>query len=292
MFKGLYTALVTPFKGDDLTLDIKSFRDHVDWQIQEGVDGLVVLGTTGESPTLTYEEKATLIAECISVTNKRVPVIVGTGTNSTSSTIENSKFAKDKGADGVLIITPYYNKPTQDGLFEHYKAVNDNVGIPILLYNAPGRSVVNISNDTVSKLASLKNIVGIKDCAGAERALSLSYLTEKEDFVLLTGDDPDALAFNANGGVGCISVAGNILPQKLSEVQKLTRENDYHGAFAIFKDFSEIISLLFCETNPIPVKFALSKMGRCEERLRLPLTELKSHNKQLVEQTLKKLHLI
>ncbi len=291
MFKGLYTALVTPFKKDN-SIDIEAFKKLVDWQVQEGVDGVVVLGTTGESPTLNAEERDILVKTCISVVNKKAQVIVGTGSNSTDLTIKYSKHAKELGADGALIIAPYYNKPTQEGLFQHYKAVNDNVELPVLLYNAPSRVVVNISDETIGKLSELKNIVGIKDCTGASRPLFMYQSLKNKNFLMFTGDDPDAVGFNANGGVGCISVVGNIMPRLCAEIQKDMQRGNFSEALNKHRSLTELTLSMFCETNPIPVKYALSKMGMCNENVRLPLSPLQAKSKVIVDNALAALKLI
>ncbi len=291
MFKGLYTALVTPFKKDN-TLDIEKFKDLVDWQVQEGVDGVLVLGTTGESPTISFEERDLLVKTCIKTAAGRTQVLVGTGSNSTESAIKYSTHAKELGADGVVIVSPYYNKPTQEGLYQHFKAVNDSVDIPIILYNAPGRSVVNISEQTVAKLADLDNIVGIKDCAGANRALSIYDALKNKNFLLFTGDDLDAIGFNANGGIGNISVLGNVMPKLCTQIQRFTQENKFDQALQEHRKLTNLIFAMFCETNPIPVKYALSKMGMCNENVRLPLIPLQEKSKVIVDNALAALKLI
>jgi 4-hydroxy-tetrahydrodipicolinate synthase len=291
MFKGLYTALVTPFNKDG-SLDIKAFQDLVEWQIQEGVAGIVVMGTTGESPTITFEERDVLVKTCINTVNKRAQVIVGTGSNSTETTIKYTKHAKELGASGALVITPYYNKPTQEGIYQHYKAINDNVDLPILLYNAPSRSVVNISDQTISRLADLENIVGIKDCTGASRPLFIYDALKNKNFLMFTGDDPDAVGFNANGGIGCISVVSNIMPKLCVQIQKLMQANNFKEALHEHRKLTELTLAMFCETNPIPVKYALSKMGKCFETMRLPLVPLQENSKIIVDKALTALQLI
>ncbi len=291
MFKGLYTALVTPFKKDN-TLDIAKFKDLVDWQVQEGVDGVLALGTTGESPTISFEERDLLVKTCITTAAGRTQVLVGTGSNSTETAIKYNKHAKELGADGVVMVSPYYNKPTQEGLYQHFKAVNDAVDIPIILYNAPGRSVVSMSEQVISRLAELDNIVGIKDCAGANRALLIHDSLKNKDFLMFTGDDLDAVGFNANGGVGNISVLGNIAPRLCTKIQKLTQENKFKEALHEHRKLTELTLAMFCETNPIPVKYALSKMGMCNENVRLPLTPLQEKSKVTVDNALAALKLI
>jgi 4-hydroxy-tetrahydrodipicolinate synthase len=291
MFKGLYTALVTPFNKDG-SLDIKAFQDLVEWQIQEGIAGIVVMGTTGESPTITFEERDVLVKTCINTVNKRAQVIVGTGSNSTETTIKYTKHAKELGASGALVITPYYNKPTQEGIYQHYKSINDNVDLPILLYNAPSRSVVNISDQTISRLADLENIVGIKDCTGASRPLFIYDALKNKNFLMFTGDDPDAVGFNANGGIGCISVVSNIMPKLCVQIQKLMQVNNFKEALHEHRKLTELTLAMFCETNPIPVKYALSKMGKCFETMRLPLVPLQENSKIIVDKALTALQLI
>jgi len=290
MHSGLYTALITPFKIDK-SIDIKAFEDLVKFQISAGVDGLVVIGTTGESPTLSFEERDLLVKKCVELASKRVPVLVGTGSNSTDITLKYTQHAKDCRADGALIVCPYYNKPSQEGLYQHFKYINDNVDFPIMLYNAPGRTVVSLDCDTIGRLSKLKNIMGIKDCAGSNRPLQISQCVEK-DFAIMSGDDPDMLAFNANGGMGCISVISNILPKECKQIQKMTQEGRYKEARTEFQKITSLIDLMFCESNPVPVKYALSEMGKCLEDVRLPLVALKQSNKEKIKSALKELNII
>lgn len=285
MFRGLYTALVTPF-NEDYSLDIKAFQDLVDWQIQEGVDGLIVIGATGESPTITFEERDTLVKACLKVANKRVPVIVGTGSNATATAIKYTQHAKELGADAALLATPYYNKPSQEGIYQHYKAVNDNVEIPIFVYNIPGRSVVSIAEDTVIRLSHLKNVVGLKDCSGTTRPLYISSKLEGREFLMFTGDDPDAVAFNAHGGIGCMSVVSNVTPSLCAKIQKLMQQNNFKDAFIEHRKLIQLILSMFCESNPVPVKYAVSKLGKCKNILRLPLVPLQTSNEVIVDKAL------
>jgi 4-hydroxy-tetrahydrodipicolinate synthase len=290
MFQGLYTALITPFKNGKV--DERAFQDFVEWQIKEGVHGLVPCGSTGEAATLSTEEHQRVIALCIEAAAGRVKIMAGTGSNSTDEAIELTKFAKKAGADGVLMVAPYYNKPTQEGLYLHYKAINDAVKIPIVVYNVPSRSLVDISDETTAKLSKLPNIVGIKDATGdLARPYTLrAKLTGK--FALLSGEDMTAVAFNASGGVGCISVSSNIMPRACAEVQNACLRGDLKKALSLSDKLTELHDVMFCETNPAPVKFAASLLGKCRSDLRLPLAPLSENGRKSVRQTLKSLHLL
>lgn len=290
MFKGAITALITPFKNGEV--DYKTLQDLVEWQIEQGIHGLTILGTTGESVTLGDDERQQVICTCIEVTKKRVPIIVGTGTSSTKKTIDYSQMAKDLGADASLIVSPYYNKPTQEGLVAHFKAVSDSVALPIIIYNSPGRTTVNITDDSLGKMIELANVRGIKDATGdILRPLTLRNILDaknKKDFAVLTGDDPYALAFNASGGQGCISVSSNIIPGPLAKLQELTFKKDYDEALKLQTHYIDLHNVMFCETNPGPVKYALSLMGKMSAEIRLPLVEPRESSKKLIEATLKK----
>ncbi len=290
LFSGLYTALITPFK--DGKIDEAALEKLIEFQIKNGVDGIVPCGTTGESPTLTHEENDLVIDLVIKITNKRVQVIAGTGSNSTAEAIMMTNHAKESGADGCLIVAPYYNKPTQEGLYQHFKAINDNCDIPLIIYNVPGRSVVNITDETLAKLAKLKNIVGIKDATGdLSRVASLKLLVDK-DFSIISGEDSTAVGFNAMGGCGVISVTANIAPQLCSDLQKATQNGDYKKAVEIQDQLTNLNAAMFCETNPIPVKYAASLMGLCEMELRLPLTEPSELAKARIANEMKKINII
>lgn len=292
MFSGAITALITPFSQDG-SVDHTALEKHVNWQIEQGIHGLVACGTTAETPTLTHDERNAITKTILTTTNKRVPVMVGTGSNCTRTTIEYTKEAKKAGADAALIVAPYYNKPTQEGIYQHYKAVNDAVDLPIYIYNIPGRSVVNISDETIARLAQLKNIKGIKDSTGtSERAVTLANLLKRDDFVQLCGDDPLAISFNANGGVGCISVASNVTPKECAAMQNFIKEGRNAEALKIQKRLMPLYSAIFCETNPSPTKFALSLMNRANDNVRLPLVTLGDKSKDTVKETLKSLGLI
>jgi len=290
LFSGLYTALITPFK--DGKIDELALKKLIEFQIQNGVDGIVPCGTTGESPTLTHEENDLVIDLAIKIANKRVKVIAGTGSNSTAEAIMMTNHAKESGADGCLIVSPYYNKPTQEGLYQHFKAINDNCDIPLIVYNIPGRSVVNIADETVAKLAKLKNIVGIKDATGdLSRVASLKLLVDK-DFSIISGEDSTVVGFNAMGGCGVISVTSNIAPKLCSDLQKATQIGDYKKAVEIQDQLTNLNAAMFCETNPIPVKYAASLMGLCEMEIRLPLTEPSESEKARIKNEMKKLNIV
>ncbi len=290
LFSGLYTALITPFKNGKI--DEVALEKLIEFQIKNGVDGIVPCGTTGESPTLTHEEHNLVIDLAVKIANKRVKVIAGTGSNSTDEAIMMTNHALNVGADGCLIVTPYYNKPTQDGLYQHFKAINDNCNIPLLVYNVPGRSVINISDETLAKLSQLKNIVGIKDATGDLARVASLKLLVKSDFCIISGEDATAVGFNAMGGCGVISVTANIAPKLCSDLQKATQIGDYKEAVKIQDQLTNLHSAMFCETNPIPVKYAASLMGLCEMEIRLPLTEPSKISKERILLEMKKLGLV
>lgn len=292
-FQGIYTALITPFKNGKI--DEKAFGDFVEWQINEGVHGLVPCGTTGESPTLTHAEHNRVIDLCIEVAKGRVPVMAGTGSNSTDEAIMMTKHAKKAGADAALIVSPYYNKPTQEGIFQHYKAIAEAAKLPIIIYNIPGRSVINISDDTLARLAALPYIAGVKDATGdlaRPYTLQAKLPKKKEGFVMFSGEDMTAVAFNASGGSGCISVSSNIMPRACAAVQEACLKGDYEKALALHSKLVELHSVMFCETSPAPVKYAASLMGKCRPDLRLPLVMPQEENKKHIAQVLKKLRLL
>ena len=288
-FKGIYTALITPFNNGKV--DEKAFQDFVDWQIREGVHGLVPCGTTGESPTLTHEEHNRVVDLCIEVAKGRVPVMAGTGSNSTDEAIMMTRHAREAGADCALIVAPYYNKPTQEGIFQHYKAIHDAVDIPIVIYNIPARSIINITDETLARLSTLPRIIGVKDATGdLARPYTLRALTKK--LALFSGEDQTAVAFNASGGTGCISVSSNIMPKRCAEVQKACLSGDYTKALALHDEIVTLHSVMFCETSPGPVKFAASLMGKCKPDLRLPLVQPGENSKKQIREVLSKLGLI
>lgn len=269
MFRGSITALVTPFKGGEV--DEGAFRRLVDWQIAEGTHGLVPVGTTGESPTLSHDEHNKVVRWCIEEARGRVPVIAGAGSNSTAEAIGLARQAEKDGADGLLIVTPYYNKPTQDGLYAHFKAIAENTGLPILIYNIPGRSVVDMSVDTMARLFELKNIVGVKDATANVARVSQQRAKMGPEFVQLSGEDATAIGFMAHGGHGCISVASNVAPAQCAALQEACMAGDYRAALAYQDRLFPLQMDLFCETNPGPAKVALAMLGRCGEEMRLPM---------------------
>lgn len=288
--QGIYTALITPLKGGKV--DEKAFQSFVEWQIAEGVHGLVPCGTTGESPTLTHDEHKCVIDMTIEVAKGRVHVMAGTGSNSTDEAIELTAHAKKSGADSVLVVAPYYNKPTQEGLYQHYKAIHDAVEIPMIIYNVPARTVVNITDETLARLSALPNVVGVKDATGdLARPYTLRALLKKP-LAQLSGEDQTAVAFNASGGVGCISVSSNIMPKHCAKVQEACLAGDYKAALALHDQIVSLHSVMFCETSPAPVKFAASLMGKCLPDLRLPLAGPSENSKKQITEVLSKLRLI
>ncbi|MCC6948320.1 MAG: 4-hydroxy-tetrahydrodipicolinate synthase [Bradyrhizobiaceae bacterium] len=284
MFRGSFTALVTPFKNGGL--DERAFRDLVEWQIAEGTDGLVPVGTTGESPTLSHEEHHKVVEWCVDQAKGRVPVIAGAGSNSTTEAIDLARHAEKAGANAVLVVTPYYNKPTQDGLYRHYKAINEAIGIPIFIYNIPGRSVVDMSVDTMAKLAGLKNIVGVKDATAKLERVSQQRAACGKDFIQLSGEDATALGFNAHGGQGCISVTSNVAPRLCAEFQDACLAGDYAKALTLQDRLMPLHTNLFIESNPAPAKYALSLLGKCAELCRLPLAPLGEKSKAAVREAM------
>lgn len=279
-FRGSFTALVTPFKNG--ALDERAFRDLVDWQIAEGTNGLVPVGTTGESPTLSHDEHRKVVEWCIDQAKRRVPVIAGAGSNSTEEAIDLSRHAEQAGADGVLIVTPYYNKPTQEGMYRHFKAINDAINIPIIIYNIPGRSVVDMSVDTMARLYELKNITGVKDATANVLRVSQQRAAMGPGFNQLSGEDGTALGFMAHGGHGCISVTSNVAPRLCSEFQSACLRGDYVTAVALQDKLLPLHQHLFIETNPSPAKYALSLLGKCSDDVRLPMVPLADASKAAV----------
>jgi 4-hydroxy-tetrahydrodipicolinate synthase len=271
---GSLTALVTPFRDD--AFDEDAFRAHVRWQIENGTHGFVPVGTTGESPTLSHDEHKQVVEACIDEAKGRVPVIAGAGSNSTDEAIDFSRHAEEAGADAVLVVTPYYNKPTQEGLYQHFKAINNAIGIPIIIYNIPARSVIDMSVDTMKRLFELKNIVGVKDATANVARVSLQRQAMGEEFIQLSGEDATALGFMAHGGHGCISVTSNVAPRLCSDMQQACLSGDYAGAVRIQDRLMPLHMALFIETNPSPVKYALSALGRMSDEVRLPLVPMSS----------------
>jgi 4-hydroxy-tetrahydrodipicolinate synthase len=290
MFKGALTALITPFSNGKI--DEKAYQLLIERQIEEGIHGLVPCGTTGECATLSPAEHNQAIDLCIEMVVGRVPVMVGSGSNSTAEAIAMSVHAEKKGADAVLVVTPYYNKPSQEGMYQHFKAINDAVGIPVILYNVPGRSVVDLADETIARLAELKNIKGIKDATGnLERPSRLRMLVGNE-FMQFSGDDGSALAFNAQGGIGCISVTANIVPDLCVKLQNLWVDGKHDEALALHDQLMPLHQIMFCEGNPTPVKYAASLMGLCEAEVRLPLVQPTSANKARIKKVLQVMELV
>ena len=293
MFKGSNVALITPFKNNKL--DDDNYIKLIHFHIKNGTSGLVPAGTTGESPTLSHDEHEKVIELCVKESNGKLPVIAGTGSNSTEEAISLTTHAEKIGANGALIVTPYYNKPTQEGLYQHYRAINDKCGIPIIIYNIPGRSVVDMSVDTMAKLYELKNIVGVKDATGDLNRVDQSLKKMGKDFIQLTGNDDNALEFNKRGGVGTISVTANIAPKLCSEFQKFSVLNDEKSkleAERIDKILQPLHHSMFVESNPSPVKYAAKLLDLCDDEVRLPMVKVNDKTKKIVEDALKSTKLI
>ena len=272
MFSGSMTALITPFRGGQV--DENAFQSFVEWQINEGTDALVPCGTTGESPTLSHEEDMRVTALCVEVANGRVPVIAGTGSNSTDEAVQLTQHAKDAGADAALIVTPYYNKPTQEGLYQHYRTIHDAVEIPIVIYNIPGRSIVDMSVETMTRLAALPNIVGVKDATADLVRPALTQLEIGDEFSQLSGEDATVVPFIAQGGHGCISVTSNVAPRLCADLHAAWKRRDIDRVMEVNKRLMPLHQALFVESSPGPVKFAASLLGHCENELRLPMVSV------------------
>jgi 4-hydroxy-tetrahydrodipicolinate synthase len=283
-FRGSFTALVTPFKN--ASVDEKAFRSLVDWQIAEGTNGLVPVGTTGESPTLSHEEHGDVVEWCVEQAKGRVPVVAGAGSNSTKEAIVLAQHAEKSGATAVLVVTPYYNKPTQEGLYQHFKAINDAIGIPIIIYNIPSRSVIDMSVDTMKRLFELKNIVGVKDATANVVRTSQQRAAMGEGFNQLSGEDATALGFMAHGGHGCISVTSNVAPRLCAEFQALCLKGDFAGSLKLQDKLMPLHTALFIETNPAPAKYALSLLGKCAETVRLPMVPLAEKTRAAVREAM------
>ena len=287
MFKGSNVALITPFKNNKL--DEEAYIKLIHFHLENGTNGLVPAGTTGESPTLSHEEHQRVIDLCIRESNGKIPVIAGTGSNSTEEAISLTSHAEKAGADGALVVTPYYNKPTQEGLFQHYKAINDNVGIPIIIYNIPSRCVIDMSVDTMAKLFELKNIAGVKDATGDLNRLDETIKKLGPEFIQLTGEDGLALRFNKRGGVGIISVTANIAPKLSSDMQKFSKsesDNELKEAERIDQILQPVHKSLFIESNPAPAKYAAKLLGLCGDEIRLPLVKIKKETEEEVKKAL------
>ena len=293
MFKGSNVALVTPFKNDKL--DDDTYIKLIHFHIKNGTNGLVPAGTTGESPTLSHDEHERVIELCVKESGGKLPVFAGTGSNSTEEAISLTTHAEKIGASGALIVTPYYNKPTQEGLYQHYKAINNKCGIPIIIYNIPGRSVIDMSVDTMAKLYELKNIIGVKDATGDLNRVDQTLKKMGKDFIQLTGNDDNALEFNKRGGVGAISVTANIAPKLCSEFQKLsilTDEKSKLEASRINDILQPVHHSMFVESNPSPVKYAAKLLNLCDDEVRLPLVKVTEPTKKIVNEALKSAQLI
>ncbi|MDO5529437.1 MAG: 4-hydroxy-tetrahydrodipicolinate synthase [Paracoccus sp. (in: a-proteobacteria)] len=273
MFKGSMPALVTPFTEDG-ELDLATLREFVEWQIDEGSHGLVPVGTTGESPTLTHDEHREVVEEVVRIAAGRVPVVAGAGSNSTREAIGLVKHAQEVGADGALVVTPYYNKPTQAGLVAHFTAIHDVTDLPIIIYNIPGRSVVDMSPETMGELARLPRIAGVKDATGKLERVSCQRITCGTDFIQLSGEDATALGFNAHGGVGCISVTANVAPKLCAQFQEATLNGEWARALELQDRLMPLHIAIFLEPGLVGAKYALSKLGICNARVRLPLVPL------------------
>ena len=284
MLKGSIVALITPFKDDNL--DENTYRKLIDYHLNNGTNGIVPGGTTGESPTLSHSEHKKIIEISVKSCNGKIPVVAGTGSNSTEEAVDLSKFAEKAGSDALLVVTPYYNKPTQEGLYQHYKKINDSVGIPIIIYNIPSRSVIDMSVDTMAKLYELKNIVGVKDATGDLSRVDQQLKIMGKDFIQLTGNDDNALEFNKRGGVGAIGVTANVAAKLSADFQKACVD-DMNKASEIDKLLQPLHSSLFIESNPSPVKYAASLLGMCDPSVRLPLVKIREETKKKVYEALK-----
>jgi 4-hydroxy-tetrahydrodipicolinate synthase len=287
MFKGSNVALITPFKNG--MLDAEAYIKLIHFQINNGTNGLIPAGTTGESPTLSHNEHQKVIELCIQESSEKNPVIAGTGSNSTEEAISLTSHAEKVGANAALIVTPYYNKPTQEGLYQHYKAINNKCGIPILIYNIPGRSVIDMSVDTMARLFELKNIVGVKDATGDLDRVDQQMKKMGKDFIQLTGNDDNALEFNRRGGIGAISVTANIAPELCSKFQKFTLlegDSDKKEAERLDKILQPVHNSMFIESNPSPVKYAAKLLGLCDDDVRLPLVKVTEPTKKVVKKAL------
>jgi|TARA_B100002052_G_scaffold50935_1_gene44027 4-hydroxy-tetrahydrodipicolinate synthase len=287
MFKGSNVALITPFKDDKL--DTENYIKLINFHIENGTNGLVPAGTTGESPTLSHDEHQKVIELCIKEAKGKIPVIAGTGSNSTTEAVELTKHAEKAGADGALVVTPYYNKPTQEGLYQHYKTINDNTSLPIIIYNIPSRCVIDMSVDTMARLFELKNIAGVKDATGDLKRLDQTIEKLGHEFIQLTGEDGLAFEFNKRGGVGIISVTANIAPKLCSDMQRCSKsksDNEMKEAERIDQLLQPLHKSLFLESNPAPVKYAAKLLGLCDDSIRLPLVKIKKETKEEVKKAL------
>ncbi len=285
MFKGSFVAIITPFK--DGVVDEKAFQSLVEWHLEQGTDGLVPCGTTGESPTLSHEEHMRVTELCLEAAAGKVPVMAGAGSNSTDEAIMLTRHAKEAGADAALLVTPYYNKPTQEGLYRHYKAVNDAVELPLFIYNIPGRSIVDMSVETMARLAKLPNIAGVKDATCDLARPMRTRLAIGPDFCQLSGEDGTVVPFLAGGGHGCISVTANVAPKMCADMHEAWRAGDLKTVMELQDRLMPVHLALFCETSPGPVKFAASLIGKCSAETRLPICEIAESSKEQVKNALK-----
>lgn len=282
MLRGSITALITPFVNG--ALDEKAFSALVDWQISEGTHGLVPVGTTGESPTVTHEEHRRVIEICVEVTSKRVPVVAGAGSNSTAEAVALARFAEEVGADAILTVVPYYNKPNQEGLFQHFSAVAGATGLPVVLYSVPGRTVVDLTVETIARLRDAHdNIIGVKDATANMERASMQRAKLGHDFILLSGEDMTALGFNAHGGTGCISVTSNVAPKLCSQLQNACQQGNYAEALTIQDKLVHLHKNLFIEPNPQGVKYAASKLNLCRNEFRLPLVPVTKSTEEAID---------
>ena len=287
MFKGSNVALITPFK--DNNLDEENYIKLINFHLENNTNGLVPAGTTGESPTLSHKEHQRVIELCIKEAKGKIPVIAGTGSNSTEEAVALTKHAEKAGADGALVVTPYYNKPTQEGLYQHYKTINDNTNLPIIIYNIPSRCVIDMSVDTMARLFELKNITGVKDATGDLNRLDQTIKKLGSEFIQLTGEDGLAFEFNKRGGVGMISVTANIAPKLCSDMQKYSKsksDNEINEAERIDQILQPLHKSLFIESNPAPVKYAAKLLGLCDDEIRLPLVKIKKETQEEVKKAL------
>ena len=289
MLKGSIVALITPFKNSILNENV--YRKLIHYHIKNGTNGVVPGGTTGESPTLSNDEHKKIIEIAVQECNGKIPVIAGTGSNSTSEAIELSKYAEKAGSDALLVVTPYYNKPTQEGLYQHYKKINDNVGIPIIIYNIPSRSVIDMSVETMTKLYELKNIAGVKDATGDLNRVNQQLKAMGKEFIQLTGNDDNALEFNKRGGTGAISVTANIAAKLCSDFQN-SCANNFKESEKLNKILQPVHTAMFIESNPSPVKYAASLLGMCDPDVRLPLVQVKEETKKKISKALKVVNIL
>lgn len=289
-FQGIFTAMITPFLNGKV--DEAAFESFVEWQIGEGVHGLVPCGTTGESPTLSHDEHKRLVELAVKTAKGRVPIMAGTGSNSTTEAMDFTRHAEQAGADAVLVVAPYYNKPTQEGIFQHYKAIASVSALPVFVYNIPGRSVINITDETLARLAEIPTIAGVKDATGDLARVATLRRLVGDRLALFSGEDMTVVGFNAMGGCGAISVSSNIVPKACARVQELTLKGDFKAALAEQEKWTDLHSVMFCETNPIPVKYAAHLMGKCSDEVRLPLVAPGDASKQALRDVLASYQLI